>query len=55
MYTPRGATLEMYFSSCDFATPGSPISRMLISPRIFMPSSVARVTPPTLKQVGGAY
>lgn len=24
VYTPRGATDEMYLSSCDFATPGSP-------------------------------
>ena len=36
----------MYLSSWDLATPGSPIKRTLISPRIFIPSSVVRVTPP---------
>ena len=47
VYTPRGATLEMYLSSCDLATPGSPMRQMLMSPRIFMPSPTSLVTPPT--------
>jgi hypothetical protein len=32
VYTPRGATDAMYFSSCDLATPGSPIKQMFMSP-----------------------
>ena len=36
----------MYFNNCDLATPGSPINKTLISPRIFIPSDVVRVTPP---------
>ena len=46
VYTPRGETVEIYFRSWDLATPGSPISNTLISPRIFMPSGVVLVTPP---------
>lgn len=38
VYTPLGATVAMYLSNCDFATPGSPIKHILISPRIFIPS-----------------
>ena len=50
VYTPRGATLVMYLSSWDFATPGSPIRQMLMSPRIRMPSPISLVTPPTSRR-----
>jgi hypothetical protein len=32
VYTPRGATDAIYLSSCDLATPGSPIKHILMSP-----------------------
>ena len=55
VYTPRGAAVAIYFRSCDLATPGSPISSTLISPRIFIPSSVTRVTPPWIIPPRGSY
>ena len=33
VYTTRGAVFSMYFKNCDFAVPGSPHARTLISPR----------------------
>jgi hypothetical protein len=41
-----GATVMMCFRSWDFATPGSPIRQICMSPRILIPSANWRVTPP---------
>ena len=43
---PLGASMLMYLRSCDFATPGSPISRICISPLITVPSSISLWQPP---------
>lgn len=38
VYTAMGATLSTNFSNCDLAVPGSPNSKMLMSPRLVRPS-----------------
>lgn len=38
VYTPMGATFSTNFNSCDLAVPGSPSSRILMSPRRVRPS-----------------
>jgi hypothetical protein len=47
--TDRGAVEATHFSSCDFATPGSPMNKMLMSLRILMPPCVT-VLPPARRQ-----
>mmetsp|Transcript_18826 Transcript_18826/g.64108 ORF Transcript_18826/g.64108 Transcript_18826/m.64108 type:complete len:342 (-) Transcript_18826:199-1224(-) len=46
VYTPRGDTFTMCFSSWLFATPGSPMRQRWISPRSFIPSASVRLEPP---------
>ena len=45
-YIPLGAKRDMYDRICDFATPGSPIIRMWISPLVVVPSSISLCVPP---------
>ena len=45
-YIPLGASMLMYLRSCDLATPGSPMSRMCMSPLITVPSSISLWQPP---------
>ena len=48
VYMPRGAMRCTYVSNCDFATPGSPTSKTLMSPRTLfaaVPLNVLFVAP----------
>lgn len=45
-----GATLSTNFNSCDFAVPGSPNIKILISPRLHRPSGNSFLDPPNNKQ-----
>mmetsp|Transcript_46916 Transcript_46916/g.92908 ORF Transcript_46916/g.92908 Transcript_46916/m.92908 type:complete len:264 (-) Transcript_46916:910-1701(-) len=46
VYTERGAILHTCFSNWLFATPGSPMKSVWMSPRIFMPSFIVLVKEP---------
>ena len=50
VYSPRGAMRDTYWSSCDLAVPGSPMSRAFMSPRIVMSGSCF-VTPPNSRYI----
>ena len=45
-YLPLGEISAMKFKVTDFATPGSPISNIWISPLLFCPSIWTFLTPP---------
>uniref|UniRef100_A0AAG5CRG8 Uncharacterized protein n=1 Tax=Anopheles atroparvus TaxID=41427 RepID=A0AAG5CRG8_ANOAO len=46
VYTAIGATFSTNLSSCDLAVPGSPSSRILMSPRRVNPSGIRLRAPP---------
>ena len=50
VYTAIGATLSTNFNSCDLAVPGSPSSKMLMSPLRVKPSGNLFLDPPNSRQ-----
>mmetsp|Transcript_3541 Transcript_3541/g.9728 ORF Transcript_3541/g.9728 Transcript_3541/m.9728 type:complete len:225 (+) Transcript_3541:475-1149(+) len=48
VYTARGKVASMYFRNCDFARPGSPTKRVLMSPRMRCLPGVIFCWPPIM-------